>query len=155
MVDFWIRERGDWSDSYTTQRAVRVPVQVTTKPHPRHQRCWRLHPSTVISPFPLPFLFLSCFFNYIIRWRSFHNDNERKTSEARNFVDGDLIELFLDLKHDKMLEVCSPPFCFSPLSLHLLLLSHIYLFFSQAVKDLGVSVEEACKRIESLTQAIH
>jgi len=60
------------------------------------------------------------------QWRSFHN--ERKTSEARNFVDGDLIELFLDLKHDKMLEV---------------------------VKGLDVSVEETCKRIESLTQAIH
>eukprot|EP00026_Physarum_polycephalum_P001286 Phypoly_transcript_01287.p1 GENE.Phypoly_transcript_01287~~Phypoly_transcript_01287.p1 ORF type:complete len:1113 (+),score=155.47 Phypoly_transcript_01287:258-3341(+) len=60
------------------------------------------------------------------QWRSFHN--ERKTSEARNFIDGDLIELFLDLKHDKMLEV---------------------------VKGLDVSVEETCKRIESLTQAIH
>lgn len=56
----------------------------------------------------------------------FHN--ERKRADAKNFVDGDLIELFLDLKHDKMVEV---------------------------VKGLDVSVEETCKRIEALTQAIH
>jgi len=59
-------------------------------------------------------------------WRTFHN--ERKNNEARNFIDGDLIEMFLDLKHDKMQEV---------------------------VKGLEVSVEETCKRIESLIQAIH
>jgi len=48
--------------------------------------------------------------------------------EARNFIDGDLIEMFLDLKQDKMQEV---------------------------VKGLDVSVEETCKRIEALVQAIH
>jgi len=36
-------------------------------------------------------------------WRSFSTD--RKTVEARNFVDGDLIETFLDLKAEKMQEV--------------------------------------------------
>uniref|UniRef100_A0A0D3GBK3 DNA damage-binding protein 1 n=1 Tax=Oryza barthii TaxID=65489 RepID=A0A0D3GBK3_9ORYZ len=37
------------------------------------------------------------------QWRSFHND--KKTSEARNFLDGDLIESFLDLSRNKMEEV--------------------------------------------------
>jgi DNA damage-binding protein 1 len=59
-------------------------------------------------------------------WRSF--SNERKTSEARNFLDGDLIESFLDLKPEKMQEV---------------------------VKGLDVSVEELSKRIETLQQALH
>ena len=36
-------------------------------------------------------------------WRSFHND--RKTSPAFNFVDGDLVEAFLELSADKMREV--------------------------------------------------
>jgi len=60
------------------------------------------------------------------QWRSFHT--ERKTTEARNFIDGDLIEMFLDLKHDKMQEV---------------------------LKGLDVTVEETCKKIEALVQAIH
>lgn len=38
-------------------------------------------------------------------WRSFFND--RRTSEASAFIDGDLIESFLDLPKDKMEEV--PP----------------------------------------------
>jgi len=59
-------------------------------------------------------------------WRSF--SNERKTVESRNFLDGDLIESFLDLKADKMSEV---------------------------VKGLDVTVEELCKRIETLQQALH
>jgi len=38
-------------------------------------------------------------------WRSFIN--ERKCCEARNFLDGDLIECFLDLRRDKMQEVAA------------------------------------------------
>jgi DNA damage-binding protein 1 len=60
------------------------------------------------------------------RWRSFAT--ERKTSEAKNFIDGDLIESFLELKPDKMREV---------------------------VKGLDISVEELVKKIESLAQALH
>ena len=33
-------------------------------------------------------------------WRSFHS--ERTTQECRNFVDGDLIEQFLDLDREKI-----------------------------------------------------
>lgn len=36
-------------------------------------------------------------------YRAFHN--ERKTEAAKNFIDGDLIESFLDLKRDTMKEV--------------------------------------------------
>jgi hypothetical protein len=36
-------------------------------------------------------------------WRSFHN--ERKTQECRGFIDGDLVEMFLDLPRPKMEEV--------------------------------------------------
>lgn len=46
------------------------------------------------------FMFLFCF---IFRWRSFAN--ERRVAEARNFIDGDLIEAFLDLPPEKMQEV--------------------------------------------------
>merc|ERR1711962_1138715 len=37
-------------------------------------------------------------------WRSFHT--ERKTEQTTGFLDGDLIEAFLDLSREKMLEVC-------------------------------------------------
>ncbi|PNY04537.1 DNA damage-binding protein 1-like [Trifolium pratense] len=57
------------------------------------------------------------------QWRSFNN--EKKTVEARNFLDGDLIESFLDLNRNKMDEV------------------------SQAM---DVSVEELAKRVEELTR---
>lgn len=57
------------------------------------------------------------------QWRSFNN--EKKTSDARNFVDGDLIESFLDLSRVKMDEVS---------------------------KVMDVSVEELCKRVEELTR---
>eukprot|EP00252_Welwitschia_mirabilis_P019638 TRINITY_DN4603_c0_g1_i1.p1 TRINITY_DN4603_c0_g1~~TRINITY_DN4603_c0_g1_i1.p1 ORF type:complete len:1092 (+),score=216.35 TRINITY_DN4603_c0_g1_i1:257-3532(+) len=56
-------------------------------------------------------------------WRSFNN--ERKTSEARNFLDGDLIESFLDLNRNKMEEIAL---------------------------DIGISVEELCKRVEEMTR---
>jgi len=59
-------------------------------------------------------------------WRNF--SNERKTVSAKSFIDGDLIESFLDLKPKAMQEV---------------------------VHGLDVSVEELCKRIESLQQALH
>lgn len=36
-------------------------------------------------------------------WRSFHT--ERKTEAVQGFIDGDLIESFLDLSRDKMSEV--------------------------------------------------
>ena len=32
------------------------------------------------------------------KWRSFHNEHRNKTAEARNYVDGDLVESFLDLR---------------------------------------------------------
>ncbi|OMO75054.1 hypothetical protein CCACVL1_16354, partial [Corchorus capsularis] len=56
-------------------------------------------------------------------WRSFNN--EKKTVEAKNFLDGDLIESFLDLSRGKMEEIS---------------------------KSLGVSVEELSKRVEELTR---
>ncbi|CAA6668092.1 unnamed protein product [Spirodela intermedia] len=57
------------------------------------------------------------------QWRSFNN--EKKTAEARNFLDGDLIESFLDLPRARMDQI-----------------SHA----------MGVSMEDLCKRIEELTR---
>ena len=57
------------------------------------------------------------------QWRSFSTD--RKTQEARNFLDGDLIESFLDLKREKMEEVA---------------------------KLAGSGVEEITKKVEDLTR---
>ncbi|XP_010941529.1 DNA damage-binding protein 1a [Elaeis guineensis] len=57
------------------------------------------------------------------QWRSFNN--EKKTVDARNFLDGDLIESFLDLSRSRMEEIS---------------------------KAMGVSVEELCKRVEELTR---
>jgi DNA damage-binding protein 1 len=61
-----------------------------------------------------------------LQWRSF--SNERKTVEKRNFIDGDLIEAFLDLPHDRMEAIA---------------------------RSVGMSVEDLVKRIESLTQSLH
>lgn len=57
------------------------------------------------------------------QWRSFNN--EKKTADARNFLDGDLIESFLDLNRMRMEEIS---------------------------KSMGVSVEELCKRVEEMTR---
>ncbi|KAM0886112.1 hypothetical protein ACQ4PT_029885 [Festuca glaucescens] len=57
------------------------------------------------------------------QWRSFHNG--KKTLEARNFLDGDLIESFLDLNRVKMEEVA---------------------------EAMAVPVEELFKRVEDLTR---
>ncbi|XP_022727310.1 DNA damage-binding protein 1a isoform X2 [Durio zibethinus] len=57
------------------------------------------------------------------QWRSFNN--EKRTAEAKNFLDGDLIESFLDLSRGKMGEIS---------------------------KAMGVSVEELSKRVEELTR---
>jgi DNA damage-binding protein 1 len=57
------------------------------------------------------------------QWRSFNN--EKKTVYARNFLDGDLIESFLDLNRSKMDEIS---------------------------KAMTVSVEELCQRVEELTR---
>ncbi|KAK7842150.1 dna damage-binding protein 1 [Quercus suber] len=57
------------------------------------------------------------------QWRSFNN--EKKVVDARNFLDGDLIESFLDLNRRKMDEVS---------------------------KAMNVTVEELCKRVEELTR---
>lgn len=62
----------------------------------------------------------------MIKWRKFIND--RKECDAKNFLDGDLIESFLDLKIDKMNEV---------------------------VKGIDISVEELTKLIENIQQATH
>ncbi|XP_068656195.1 DNA damage-binding protein 1a-like [Aristolochia californica] len=56
-------------------------------------------------------------------WRSFNN--EKKTSDARNFLDGDLIESFLDLSRNRMEEIS---------------------------KSMGTSVEDLCKRVEEMTR---
>ena len=57
------------------------------------------------------------------QWRSFNN--EKKTVEAKSFLDGDLIESFLDLNRGKMEEIS---------------------------KAMSVSVEELSKRVEELTR---
>ncbi|KAJ8627269.1 hypothetical protein MRB53_020576 [Persea americana] len=57
------------------------------------------------------------------QWRSFNN--EKKSADARNFLDGDLIESFLDLSRTRMEEIS---------------------------KSMGVSVEELCKRVEEMTR---
>lgn len=57
------------------------------------------------------------------QWRSFYN--EKKTADAKNFLDGDLIESFLDLSRVKMDEVS---------------------------KSMAVPVEELMKRVEELTR---
>ncbi|KAK0578137.1 hypothetical protein LWI29_005699 [Acer saccharum] len=57
------------------------------------------------------------------QWRSFNN--EKKTVDAKNFLDGDLIESFLDLNQIRMDEIS---------------------------KAMNVSVEELCKRVEELTR---
>ena len=56
-------------------------------------------------------------------WRSFVN--ERKSASARGFVDGDLIEAFLDLKRGRMEEVA---------------------------RLMGMGVEEVCRRVEELAR---
>ncbi|KAJ3679366.1 hypothetical protein LUZ60_017377 [Juncus effusus] len=56
-------------------------------------------------------------------WRSFNN--EKKTVDSRNFLDGDLIESFLDLNRTRMDEVS---------------------------KAMAVPVEELCKRVEEMTR---
>ncbi|KAF6166099.1 hypothetical protein GIB67_023809 [Kingdonia uniflora] len=57
------------------------------------------------------------------QWRQYSDD--KKTSDAKNFLDGDLIESFLDLSRNRMEEVSNV---------------------------MSVSVEELCKRIEELTR---
>ncbi|KAL5731679.1 DNA damage-binding protein 1a [Ranunculus cassubicifolius] len=57
------------------------------------------------------------------QWRSF--SNEKKTSDAKNFLDGDLIESFLDLSRNRMEEIG---------------------------KAMDVSAEYLCKRVEELTR---
>ncbi len=61
-------------------------------------------------------------------WRAF--SNERKTVDADKFIDGDLIESFLDLSRDKMQEIA-------------------------AAFGADVSAEDICKRIETLAQMTH
>ncbi|MGH0136554.1 UNVERIFIED_CONTAM: hypothetical protein FKN15_034911 [Acipenser sinensis] len=50
-------------------------------------------------------IFSKCFSLIFPTWRSFHT--ERKTEQATGFIDGDLIESFLDLSRPKMQEVVS------------------------------------------------
>ncbi|TXG48061.1 hypothetical protein EZV62_027355 [Acer yangbiense] len=57
------------------------------------------------------------------QWRSFNN--KKKTVDAKNFLDGDLIESFLDLNRIRMDEIS---------------------------KAMSVSVEELCERVEELTR---
>ncbi|EGG23107.1 UV-damaged DNA binding protein1 [Cavenderia fasciculata] len=60
------------------------------------------------------------------RWRSFQNEHISNI-ESRNFIDGDLVEQFLHLRHDKMLEV---------------------------TKDMDISIEDTYKKIETTMQSI-
>ena len=60
------------------------------------------------------------------RWRSF--SNERRTVPAHGFIDGDLVESFLDLNRAGQEKVS---------------------------KEVDVAVEDLCKRIEDLSHAIH
>lgn len=57
------------------------------------------------------------------QWRSFNN--EKRTAEAKSYLDGDLIESFLDLSRSKMEEIS---------------------------KGMDVQVEELCKRVEEFTR---
>ncbi|KAG6496539.1 hypothetical protein ZIOFF_044406 [Zingiber officinale] len=57
------------------------------------------------------------------QWRSFNN--EKRTADARNFLDGDLIESFLDLSRSRMDDIAT---------------------------SMGVTLEELCKRVEELTR---
>ena len=57
------------------------------------------------------------------QWRSFYN--EKKTVEAKSFLDGDLIESFLDLNRNRMEEIS---------------------------KSMNVAVDELMKRVEELTR---
>ncbi|WOL16215.1 DNA damage-binding protein 1 [Canna indica] len=57
------------------------------------------------------------------QWRSFNS--EKRTVDARNFLDGDLIESFLDLNRSKMDEISS---------------------------STGIPLEELCRRVEELTR---
>lgn len=59
-------------------------------------------------------------------WRTFQNPHQ--TYDCKGFVDGDLIEQFLDLKRDSMEKVA---------------------------KDMGVSVEELLRVVEELSRSCH
>jgi DNA damage-binding protein 1 len=41
------------------------------------------------------------------QWRSFHNEHRGRATEAKNYVDGDLVESFLDLRREKAEEVAA------------------------------------------------
>ena len=43
------------------------------------------------------------------QWRSFSNEHKQNDTVV-NFIDGDLIEAFLDLKRERMEEVPTPPY---------------------------------------------
>eukprot|EP01095_Lingulamoeba_sp_RSL-Kostka_P008847 TRINITY_DN3000_c0_g1_i1.p1 TRINITY_DN3000_c0_g1~~TRINITY_DN3000_c0_g1_i1.p1 ORF type:complete len:376 (+),score=118.17 TRINITY_DN3000_c0_g1_i1:2-1129(+) len=59
-------------------------------------------------------------------WREFRNNRDQRAS--KNFIDGDLIETFLELKNDKMEEIA---------------------------KSLNTTVSDLCKVIEDLSLSIH
>jgi DNA damage-binding protein 1 len=60
------------------------------------------------------------------QWRSF--SNERKSVPARGFIDGDLIERFLDLKPAQQMQVA---------------------------QELAMPADEIARRIETISQALH
>lgn len=60
------------------------------------------------------------------RWRSF--SSERKTSPAKGFVDGNLIESLLELSEEQMTVVAT---------------------------DMGMPAEELVRNVETLSRAIH
>lgn len=60
------------------------------------------------------------------RWRSFAN--ERKTTPSKGFIDGNLVESFLDLTEQQMAAVSA---------------------------ELNMSVEEVVRTVEAISRAIH
>ena len=62
------------------------------------------------------------------KWRSFHSEHRGHATESRGFVDGDLVESFLDLRREKAEEVAA---------------------------TVKVSGEELTKRVEELARLTH
>ena len=95
--------------------------------------------------------------------RSFRND--RTTVEAFNFIDGDLIETFLELPREKQDEVIITLYTISTCFILVWKWASVRLYVStrilytkrttQVVKGLLISVEDLVKKIETLAQALH
>ena len=65
----------------------------------------------------------------VASWRSFHTD--QKTEPVTGFIDGDLIESYLDLSRDKMQEI-----------VHGLQVGFEVVFFSVYLRNIGLSLHK-------------